>query len=116
VGRTSHTHFAAVAAASIYRTEEFLAATRSNMITSKQHISANVHHTLQNSPPTLLRVKRFRYRATNEDVSTQESTNEQQQAATTSPIVDKAFPKSGLFSIADPNAEVCSVLRRVDGM
>eukprot|EP00775_Hariotina_reticulata_P001064 gene1064-1399_t len=45
---------------------------------------------------------------TNEDVSAKEDTNQQQQAASTSPIVDKAFPKSGLFSIADPNAEVYS--------
>jgi hypothetical protein len=46
-------------------------------------------------------------RAASEPTSSQDEESQQAQKDAAQAMQDRAFPKTGLFSIADPNAEVC---------
>jgi hypothetical protein len=48
-------------------------------------------------------------RAASEPTSSQDEETQQAQIDAAQALQDRAFPKTGLFSIADPNAEVCAV-------
>jgi hypothetical protein len=48
-------------------------------------------------------------RAASEPTSSQDEDSQQAQQDAAQAMQDRAFPKTGLFSIADPNAEVCAV-------
>lgn len=51
----------------------------------------------------------LRVRAANESTASQDENVQQAQKDAARASQDREFPKTGLFSIADPNAEVCCV-------